>query len=164
MEAFEPVVPDELHALLVTKTAIKTLRSETLVQKVIGFQFSQARKSFRNVGEVEISGFGRFVESPHKIRRKLDKFIKIVETMLRSIDEKKVDSDKERVYRITVVSMLREIFYLRTKLRRHEDRLQRDFGGRLELSFCEGKYREGSEGQDGDLSWLFQELGSSEAV
>lgn len=63
---------DKLKGVLVTRTAIKTLVPEDIVEKVIMFQFKDARDAMTKHEQVEISGFGKFMTSPNKIRRKIE--------------------------------------------------------------------------------------------
>src|SRR5271167_2883740 len=72
------VSPDKLRDVLITRTAIKTLQSEKVVEKVISFQFRDANEAIKLCNQVEISGFGKFISSRSKMRKKLRKMEVII--------------------------------------------------------------------------------------
>ena len=51
---------DKLKDVLITRTAIKTLKSTDIVEKVIDHSFKKAAKEFKLHKEIEISCFGIF--------------------------------------------------------------------------------------------------------
>lgn len=72
---------DKLKGVLVTRTAIKTLVPEDIVEKVIMFQFKDARDAMMEHEQVEISGFGKFLISPNKLRRRIENLEKTLVNM-----------------------------------------------------------------------------------
>lgn len=115
------ILPEKLRDVLITRTAIKTLQSETVVDKVISFQFKDANEAIKNCNEVEISGFGKFIASPTKMRKKIKKMELIVgriESILQRTDltEKEITSlDKKVLYNKLMIE------YLKTKLAKYEN-------------------------------------------
>jgi hypothetical protein len=63
---------------MITRTAIKTLQSEDVVEKVAAFQFKDALAHFKMVTEVDFPGFGRFIFNKPKARRALEKAVAII--------------------------------------------------------------------------------------
>lgn len=61
---------DKVNDVLLTRTAIKTLKPEYVVQKIISFQFKDAREATKRVSDIEISGFGKLIRSEVKTRKK----------------------------------------------------------------------------------------------
>lgn len=68
----DSISTDKLKGVLVTRTAIKTLVPEDIVEKVIMFQFKDARDAMAEHEQVEISGFGKFMTSKNKIKKKIE--------------------------------------------------------------------------------------------
>lgn len=64
---------DKVKDVLITRTAIKLLKSESLVEKVIGFQFKDVTQMVKVHHQIEISGFGKFMISGAKLRRRIEK-------------------------------------------------------------------------------------------
>jgi nucleoid DNA-binding protein len=69
----DSIATDKLKGVLVTRTAIKTLVPEDIVEKVIMFQFKDVRDAMIEHEQIEISGFGKFMISPNKLRKKIEK-------------------------------------------------------------------------------------------
>lgn len=88
---------DKLKGVLVTRTAIKTLVPEDIVEKVIMFQFKDARAQVYTHEQIEISGFGKLITSPIKIRKRIERIERDMatmkekrENMLEEVPEKKL--------------------------------------------------------------------------
>jgi len=64
---------DKLKQTLITRTAIKTLKSESVVEVIINHSFKQANKKTKLEDEIEISGFGVFMLSQRKLQKCLRK-------------------------------------------------------------------------------------------
>lgn len=60
---------DRIKSILITKTAIKELISEEVVEKVVLFQFKNFREMVYEHDQIEISGFGKFLVSPKKVEK-----------------------------------------------------------------------------------------------
>lgn len=142
------ITPEKLRDVLITRTAIKTLQSEALVERIISFQFKDANESIKIYNEVEISGFGKFTLSTRKAKRKIDKLYLInsrIDKLLenQSLEEKDITSFNKKKTSNDVI-----IKYLQTKLDKHEDRCKGDTGGSVELSVCERGDREGIQTEE----------------
>ena len=80
--------------VFITKTATKNLVSESLVEKVVSFQFKDLLRAFKTYESIEISGFGKFTLSQRKAKR-LKKGIEIAiermeaECLIETSEEKK---------------------------------------------------------------------------
>ena len=87
----DSIATDKLKAVLVTRTAIKTLVPEDIVEKVIMFQFKDARDAMTEHEQVEITGFGKFMTSPNKLKNQIHK----LEETLKSMEAKFRDRPNE---------------------------------------------------------------------
>lgn len=77
---------------LIRKTAEQLGISESLAETVIGDSYRNANKAARTVSEIEISGFGTFMVSQSKIRRKIEYFEKSAdETKTKELTEKNIE-------------------------------------------------------------------------
>lgn len=88
---------DKLKGVLITRTAIKTLVPEDIVEKVIMFQFKDVRNAMTTYEQIEISGFGKFMTSPNKIRRKIDNLEKALKAMEIKVRERKEEIPENRL-------------------------------------------------------------------
>jgi nucleoid DNA-binding protein len=77
---------DKMQDVLLTKTAIKTLKPLQIVERVIAFQFKDAREATRIVDEVEISGFGKFSRSRKRTKDKLKSLNQALQRMQEDYD------------------------------------------------------------------------------
>jgi len=109
---------DKLKDVLISKTATKLSCSEDTVDKVIGFQFKEAKDAFKQYSEVEISGFGKFTISQPKVRRKLRRMMDLHElTIGRMVREDETLTERRRSSFLSKISKLKEaIDHLKTKL------------------------------------------------
>lgn len=62
---------EKIKSILITKTAIKELVSEDIIERVIMFQFKDFRDMVFEHDQIEISGFGKFLVSPNKVAKKM---------------------------------------------------------------------------------------------
>lgn len=86
------VIPaDKLKDVLITRTAIKTFQSETVVEKIISHQFFSIKEAFKTKKQVEIADLGKFQVSQVKLRRRL----KELEDMKISIEDYRERSNLE---------------------------------------------------------------------
>lgn len=116
---------EKVKDLLITKTAIKTLTSENIVEKIISFQGKDASRAIKTNNEVEFSGFGKFMVSSNKLRKRIDALEKMIvamnETLSLPIEESK-KKDTERKLKSTEETLS----ILKTK---QKDELKTDSGG-----------------------------------
>lgn len=113
------VIPlDKMKDYLIAETTIRTLQPENVVDKVINFEFKEARDALKLFGEVEISGFGKFIVSQAKLRRKLIMQVTIENAYIKKIERNlEILSDKKRDELTARLEKTREtIEYLKTKL------------------------------------------------
>ena len=110
---------DKIRKLLITRTAIKTLTSESIVDKIISFQFKDVNNATKLHKEVEISGLGKFLMSPRKVDRKIIKLEQAVEFM-------KLKPNQEE-YEFKIKDTLETIEFLKQK--QSEFQSDRDMGG-----------------------------------
>lgn len=62
---------ERIKSILITRTAIKELISEDIVDRVINFQFKDFRDMVFEHDQIEISGYGKFLVSPNKVSKKM---------------------------------------------------------------------------------------------
>lgn len=72
---------DKLRDVFITKTAIKNNISEQTVEKVVSFICKKASEATKTHNEVELSGFGKFLFSKPRAKRKLESFKKLKANM-----------------------------------------------------------------------------------
>lgn len=80
---------DKVGDVLITKTAIKTLKPEYIVEKVVNFQFKDAVSAMKTHNEVEISGFGKFYISQSKLRKRIKNSEDIISTLEKLVKDEK---------------------------------------------------------------------------
>lgn len=110
------VLPTEkVKDVLVTKTAIKLLRPENVIERVVAFQFKDAVAAFKEYSEVEVSGFGKFYVSESRTKKK----ILMYEGAIRKYN-KELDSNPEEERKAFILSKIKDleelIEYLKGKL------------------------------------------------
>lgn len=81
----EIISPKKLRSVMITRTAIKTLLSEDVVEKIVAFQTKDALPAFKTGKEVNFEGFGRFMFNIVSARRRL----KEVEGIIGSLEKRK---------------------------------------------------------------------------
>jgi len=110
----EVVAPEKLKDVLITRTAIRTLKSEAAVEKVISHQFRSARDAMRVYAEVEISGFGKYLLSQSKLRRKIlrqEEMLRLCqEALKRSTTDRRTSSLQQKINSLT-----EDLAFLRSK-------------------------------------------------
>lgn len=106
---------DKLKDVLITKTAIKTLKDPSIVEKVVGFAFEDAKKAFRTHKEIEISGFGVFKMSNVKIIKGLAKYESIVKQYKRMLENPQLPPEKRNTLEIKIESAQKIVDFLKTK-------------------------------------------------
>ncbi len=144
---------DKLKGVLITRTAIKTLMPEDLVEKIIMFQFKDIKNAISEYEQVEISGFGKFMTSRSKIKKKIER----MEGALIGMDKKiKERPDQIPANRLAVWDKMTQdtkdiVAQLKTKKGGYENKYKRYTGGDMELNLCKGGDREDSPGENGDM-------------
>jgi nucleoid DNA-binding protein len=78
---------DKLKGVLITRTAIKALVAEDIVEKVISFQFKDLKEMTSSHEQIELGGFGKFMTSPNKIARRISK----LESKIRYLTNQKLN-------------------------------------------------------------------------
>lgn len=91
---------DRIKSILITRTAIKELISEDIVDRVVNFQFKDFKEMVHEHDQIEISGFGKFMVSPNKVERKKIKLEIIIEGLKRKLESEDMPAAK-RVYKET---------------------------------------------------------------
>lgn len=61
----------KLKKILITRTAIKNNKSETLVEQILDFVHRDAIKQFVDNNTIELTGFGKFIFSEKKAKNRL---------------------------------------------------------------------------------------------
>lgn len=142
----EIVKPSKLNETLISRTASKLGVSEDIVEKIISFQFKDAFSETRKSCEIEFAGLGVFRMTIPKMRKRLEKYDRILnsinsnKTELRQSDELRAKDLEEKM------GYLKErIDRCVAKLnKRREDKLERIARRNVELVICEGVNREDS--------------------
>lgn len=115
---------EKVKDVLITRTAIKTLKPEQIVEKVISFQFRDAREHTRMVDEIEISGFGKFIRSKAKTARKLNKLNAAKERLLLNLQDDDRSIEQKEAIREKLSAMEISIQFLQDKYNKDENRFE----------------------------------------
>lgn len=123
---FGNIATDRLKGVLITRTAIKTLVAEDIVEQIISFQFKDVKELVRSYNEVEISGFGKFLVSAAKLRKKIAKLNLVIASIEKKLEEEEKQGGiplKKKEYWLDHIEKLKGILeFLNTKKDpRHED-------------------------------------------
>lgn len=114
---------DRIKSILITKTAIKELTSEDVIEKVIMFQFKDFRKMVFEHDQVEISGWGKFLVSPNKVRKKEEKLHNSINKFQGKLDNEPDASGSRRDYWTEMVRKAHELLAdLKTRTNGYENK------------------------------------------
>lgn len=114
---------DRIRSILITKTAIKELTSEDVIEKVIMFQFKDFRKMVFEHDQVEISGWGKFLVSPNKVRKKEEKLHNSINKFQSKLDNEPDASKSRRDYWTEMVRLAYELLAdLKTRTNGYENK------------------------------------------
>lgn len=128
MKGAESIPMDKVKDVLVTRVAIKLLKPEHIVDRVINFQFKDAVMHTKVDNEVEISGFGKFYASPAKMKKRLIAFTKSLEKVSKELENpEKLTLERKDYLESRREDTRRGILFLQTKL--NESRLEGTDGG-----------------------------------
>lgn len=157
---------DRIKSILITKTAIKEMVSEDVVEKVINFQFRDARDATYKHEQIELSGFGKFLISNNKLARKRDRMKELVQSMKKKIEERPQEIKPSRlsVWHLMIKNAENAVEFLNAKKGGYENKHKRDTGGDTELHIREEGDRRDSKAENGDLQRVLIELRSSEEI
>lgn len=72
-----------------------------VVEKVVSDQFKQINRAFSEYDEIEVSGFGKFLQSQTKIGNRVMKYTKILEAFERRLREASTQEDVVKYTRYT---------------------------------------------------------------
>lgn len=111
----ESVPREKVSDLLITRTAIKTLTSESVVEKIISFQGKDASKAVKEYDEVEFSGFGKFLRSQKKTLKKIQRLEEGIEKVQNKLKVEE-DPDLMIVFSRKLIGMEEHLEYHKTKL------------------------------------------------
>lgn len=112
----EKIQVDKQARVFITRTALKSLTSESTVEKVISFQFKDLLRALKTYSSIEISGFGRFFISQNKLRRRLETVYRTQEAYINRLKGEMSDSKREYTAEI-VVELKEDIEYLTKRLK-----------------------------------------------
>jgi|SRR6476620_9810417 len=113
---------DKVKDVLVTKTAIKLLKPENVVEAIVNFQFKDAIAHIRETNEVEISGFGKFYISPAKAKRRLERLYTSLNKVNEELNNPTTPLERIKALSPKKESILQAINFLKQK---NDSRLER---------------------------------------
>lgn len=118
----ESIPIEKIRSVLITRTAIKLLESESNVEKVVNFQFKDMLQMMKVHHQVEMSGFGKFMISGPKVQRRVDKLEQIVSSISSALQEpEKLGDKKETSYRKKLEDATIILEYLKTRKNGYEN-------------------------------------------
>ena len=126
---------DKLKGVLITRTAIKTLVAEDVVEKVIMFQFKDVKEATHTHEQIEISGFGKFMTSKAKIKRKQEKLELVLEAMKKKFEERphEIPTFRLAMWDKMVDDTTNMLEFIKAKKGGYENKYKGDTGGDMEL-------------------------------
>lgn len=122
MKGNETIPQARIKDVLITRTAIKLLKPESVVDKIVSFQFKDAIVHTKIVNEIEISGFGKFYVSQAKLRKKVKKLNIKIEMIDRGLSNPEIIPERKRVLELKRTSAIAALALLKTK--QNENRLE----------------------------------------
>ena len=105
---------DKLKGVLITRTAIKTLIPEDIVEKVIMFQFKDFKSMIHIHEQVEISGFCKFMTSPNKLKKKIERLEAVIAYYTSKYNEESEEIKKDR-YLKAIEEITDTVTYLKSR-------------------------------------------------
>lgn len=112
------ISPDNFKDHLISKTATKTGRSEDIIDKIITFEFKELKDAVKHFSQVEITGFGKYLISNGKLKRKLGRLLDIEEAYTLKLEREEDMNEKRRGQLLLRLGITREnIEYLKARMR-----------------------------------------------
>lgn len=146
----EKVQISKQRDVFITRTAIKTLKSEGLVKDIINFQFRDMIRALSTYSSIELTGFGKFYISQAKLKRKYAKHKRII-TKLKADLVVAIENYKIQELERKILGMSEDLVYMYERFKEKpndEDQCIQHSGGMEESSVPTTK----TEGVDrGDL-------------
>lgn len=157
---------DKLKGVLITRTAIKTLVPEDIVEKVVMFQFKDFLQAIKEHEQIEVTGFGKFMTSPNKIAKKLERLEGALEAMNKKIKERphEITPGRLAVWDKMTEKTEQMIADLKIKKGGYETKSKRNTRGSVELHIRKEGDRGDSQGEERNLPRLLNELRSPEEI
>lgn len=115
------VPEDKIKGMLITRTAIKLLQSEDIVEKIINFQFKDANSEIITSHQIEFSGLGKVMISPSKIRTKIAKMENSIKKFNREIEDPTCLPRMIALRKKQIGECERALIYLKQKNQRYEN-------------------------------------------
>lgn len=114
---------ERIKNILITKTAIKELISEDVVEKIIMFQFKDFRNMVHEHDQIEISGFGKFLVSPNKVRKKVLHMENSIKKFKTKLEEELDASEKRREgWKVKLETSIASLEDLKTRTNGYENK------------------------------------------
>lgn len=110
----------KVHDLLIKKVAIKTLTPESIVEKIISFQGKDANRHARDNDEIEFSGFGKFMRSQNKTKKK----VLSMEVMLGKLEAQSLSEEGE-----LLLATMKKINHIKESLEYHKTKIHEQVEG-----------------------------------
>jgi nucleoid DNA-binding protein len=118
----ESIAPEKIKDVLITRTAIKHLQSEAVVEKVINFQFKDACEMMKIHHQIEISGFGKFMISGPKVTKRIKRIEDITSNIKNILATKEdIPEKKKALYEKQMADNEVVIRYLKTRKNGYEN-------------------------------------------
>jgi len=105
---------------LIRILAVKSMRSEKVIEAVVSHQFQSANEAMQKNNTVEISGFGKFIFNINKANKKLEMFAN-VKRMQEAVlaDEQATEAKKNKARRI-LQDVEHSVQLIKDKLKKNE--------------------------------------------
>lgn len=106
---------DKIKDVLITRTAIKCLTATEVVEKIVNFQGKDASEAVKIHKEVEFVGWGKFMISQAKVRRRVFSMERGIIIVTQQIEDC-VDEARIRDLNIKLEAMKEKLLYYKSKL------------------------------------------------
>lgn len=112
-----------LKEFLIKKLALSSLIPESTIKAVIDFQCTEGFKATAEKNSIEFSGFGKLVFNRDKALKRMEMYVNAHALYVKEL-ETDLSPTKRRNYEKRLASVIKDMEFLRIKLR--EDEIRRD--------------------------------------
>lgn len=110
------VIPNKVRDDVIISVARRLNKPVDLVDKIVAFQFKDAREAMKVKNQVEISGIGKFLTKPVKLKKLLGKFENTIRNIELLLLKEKISEERKRNLNLKLENLYSSVEYLKAKL------------------------------------------------
>lgn len=110
-----------LKEFLIKKLALNTLIPESTIKAVIDFQCTEGFKATAEKNSIEFSGFGKLVFNRDKALKRMEDYGRMHALYVKELCSEAITPTKRRNYEKRLASVIKDMEFLRIKLREDRD-------------------------------------------